>query len=802
MNSETNTATLTNLPVVPLRGTAAFPHTVFRMEFRSEDSAFPAVNIALGDEGDRRVLLLAQKDILEDEPLNDDFFDVGVVAKIEKAIQGAEGGRTVIFSCLSRAHVMELSWEETYFDALALVQEEPVAPVTDESKEGLYRLARMISDENEQRGNDMLRNSYLAVVSCEDIGKTADCISSALLNDYRHRQQMLDVFDPYARLERLADLLKEEFAWAACEAKIESDVQAGMEESHKEYYLREKMKAIQAELGEEDDDEIVDYQKRLDSMALPDAVREKLEKELARLAKTPYGAAESTVLRNYLDTCLDIPFGKYAEEPVLVSEAEEVLNREHDGLKEVKDRILDYIAVRQISPDVKGQILCLVGPPGVGKTSIAFSIARALKRPCARISLGGIRDEADIRGHRKTYVAAQAGRIVDALTDAGVMNPVLILDEIDKLSASQMGDPASALLEVLDPEQNKAFRDHFTELPMDLSDCIFIATANYYEGIPAPLLDRMEVIELTSYTENEKCEIAFHHLLPKQLAAHGLATDALKVTEPAMRELIRLYTREAGVRELERRIATLCRKVARRHAEGKNATVTIGAGKLPVYLGVYKYSEEKTEQNDLIGVVNGLAYTSVGGDVLEVEVLVNHGSGKLELTGSLGDVMKESAKIAISLVRSLASGHGIDENFYKEKDLHIHFPEGAVPKDGPSAGVTMTTAIFSALSGLPARHDIAMTGEITLRGKVLPIGGLKEKTMAAYRTGIKTVLIPRENLRDLAEIDAEVKRHLHFIPCDTIEDVLTAAIIGYTHEETPRRNRLTSPLTGESRVRV
>ena len=802
MNQETTSPNLTNLPVVPLRGTAAFPHTIFRMEFRSEDSAFPAVNIALGDDGNRKVLLLTQKDILEDEPLNDDFFDVGVVAKIEKAIQGAEGVRTVIFTCLSRAHVMELSWEDTYFDALALVQEEQPAPVTDESKEELYRLARMISDENEARGNDMLRNSYLAVVSCEDIGKTADCISSALLNDYRHRQSMLDVFDPYMRPSRLAEFLKEEFAWAACEAKIESDVHAGIEESHKEYYLREKMKVIQAELGEEDDDEINDYQKRMDSVALPDAVREKLEKELSRLAKTPYGAAESTVLRNYLDTCLDIPFGKYANDPVLVSEAEEVLNREHDGLKEVKDRILDYIAVRQISPDVKGQILCLVGPPGVGKTSIAFSISRAIKRPCVRISLGGVRDEADIRGHRKTYVAAQAGRIVDALTDAGVMNPVVILDEIDKLSSSQMGDPASALLEVLDPEQNKAFRDHFTELPMDLSECIFIATANYYEGIPSPLLDRMEVIELTSYTENEKCAIAYHHLLPKQLSEHGLESNTLKITEPAMRELIRYYTREAGVRELERRIATLCRKVARRHAEGRKGTVSIGAGKLPAYLGVYKYSDEKTEQNDLIGVVNGLAYTSVGGDVLKVEVLVNRGNGKVELTGSLGDVMKESAKIAVSLVRTLAIGHAIDENFYKEKDLHIHFPEGAVPKDGPSAGVTMTTAIFSALSGMPARHDIAMTGEITLRGKVLPIGGLKEKTMAAYRAGIKTVLIPRENLRDLTEIDAEVKRHIHFIPCDTIEDVLSAALLGYTQEDAPRRNRPATTLTGESRVRL
>ena len=802
MKNESTHPQLMTLPVIPLRGTTAFPHTMFHLESRLDDSTFPALDIALSDGGDRKVLLLTQLDILEDEPLNDDFYDVGVVAEIEKVLQGADNSRSIVFSCVCRAHVVELSWEETYFNALALPTNEPEAPLTEEAKESVYRVAHMISDESNRRGKDILRNAYLAVVSCDDVGKTADCLASALLNDYRNRQKMLAIFDPYARMDTLAELLGEEFQWAVCEDKIEDAVRTSMEESHKEYYLRERMKAIQNELGEEDDDEIAEYQKRMDALPLPDYVREKLEKELGRLAKTPYGAAESTVMRNYLDTCLDIPWGKFADEPVSVSDAKKVLESEHDGLSKVKERILEYIAVRQISPDVKGQIICLVGPPGVGKTSVALSVARAMKRPCARISLGGIRDEADIRGHRKTYVAAQAGRIVDAMTDAAVMNPVLILDEIDKLSSSQMGDPASALLEVLDPEQNKAFRDHYTELPMDLSDCIFIATANYYDGIPAPLLDRMEIIEISSYTENEKCSIAFHHLLPKQLKNHGLNEDALKITEPAMRELIRLYTREAGVRELERQIAALCRKVAMRIAEGKTARVTISGGKLPTFLGTPKYSEEKPEQKDLIGVVNGLAYTSVGGDVLEVEALVNRGTGKIELTGSLGDVMKESARIAVSLVRSLSAGHGIDENFYKEKDLHIHFPEGAVPKDGPSAGVTMTCAIFSALSGLPVRHDIAMTGEITLRGKVLEIGGLKEKSMAAYRNGIRTVLIPRDNLKDLSEMDTEVKKHLRFVPCDTIEDVLSAALIGYSSEESSRRTRSALLSSADNRARV
>lgn len=790
MSQEPKTTMPTPLPVIPLRGITAFPHTIFRMESQMDDCATPALNIALATGGDNHVLLLTQRDMLEDEPQESGFYDVGVIAEIEKTIKTPGGGRTIFFSCLARARVLHLAVEDDCHIAYVLMREaEEEAPLTEPMQEDVYRLARLISDENERRGKDVLRNAYLAAVSCEDVGKTSDCIASALLDDYRHRQTVLECFDPAERIRRLVDVLAEEFAWAACEERIEATVHAGIEENHKEYYLREKMKVIQSELGEEEDDEIAEYQEKLDALPLPDAVREKLEKELNRLAKTPYGAAESTVLRNYLDTCMEIPFGKYVEEPVSVRDAAEILESEHDGLKEVKERILDYIAVRQISPDVGGQILCLVGPPGVGKTSIAFSIARALHRPCARISLGGVRDEADIRGHRKTYVAAQAGRIVDAITDAGVMNPVLILDEVDKLASGHMGDPASALLEVLDPEQNKAFRDHFTEIPMDLSSCIFIATANYYDGIPAPLLDRMEIIELTSYTENEKCAIAYHHLLPKQLTAHGMDADALRVTEPAMREIIRLYTREAGVRELERRIATLCRKVARRRAEGKLSPVTLAAGKLQTYLGVCKYLPERTEKEDLVGTVNGLAYTSVGGDVLEVEVLVNDGTGKLELTGSLGAVMKESAQIAVSLVRSLDHGHGISESFYKDKDLHIHFPEGAVPKDGPSAGVTVTTAIFSALSGLPARHDIAMTGEVTLRGKVLPIGGLKEKSMAAYRVGIRTVLIPRENLRDLAELDAEVKRHVRFIPCDTIEDVLRAALVGYEQEEAPRKAR-------------
>ncbi|MBR5241781.1 MAG: endopeptidase La, partial [Clostridia bacterium] len=547
--------------------------------------------------------------------------------------------------------------------------------------------------------------------------------------------------------------------------------------NQKDYFLREQIKIIQSELGEDDDDELREYENRIEAAKLPDEVREKLYKELSKLAKMPYGVAEATVIRTYLDTCLDFPFGKKTHEPVSVEDARGVLDEDHDGLEKIKERILEFVAIKQFSPDVKNQIICLVGPPGVGKTSVAASIARALKRKYARVSLGGMHDEAEIRGHRKTYVGAMPGRIVTALINSKVENPVIVLDEIDKMAKDFRGDPTSALLEVLDPEQNKTFRDNFMEIQIDLSDTLFIATANSYEGIPAPLLDRMEIIELSTYTDSEKLNIAKNHLVPKQLKRNGITARIFKITDAGITALIKGYTREAGVRNLEREIASLIRKAAKKMAETGAKSVRITEKNLSDFLGKTKVIPETLEGADTVGVVNGLAYTQNGGDLLKVEVAVMEGTGKIELTGSLGDVMKESAKIAHSFVRTIRDKYGIDKDFYKNRDVHIHFPEGAIPKDGPSAGVTIVTAMVSALSGKKVRLDVAMTGEVTLRGKVLAIGGLKEKTLAAYRAGVKTVLIPKDNLRDLDEVDKEARENIQFIPCGDVRDVLSCALI-------------------------
>jgi ATP-dependent Lon protease len=579
------------------------------------------------------------------------------------------------------------------------------------------------------------------------------------------------------RLEKLLIALEEEAMLLECEHSIQMQVREKIDRNQKDYFLREQIKAIQSELGEEDDDEIKEYEDRISSAKLPDDVREKLFKELSKLAKTPFGAAEGTVIRTYLDTCLDFPFGKKTSDTVTVEEARKVLNSEHDGLDKVKERILEFVAVKQFSPDVKNQIICLVGPPGVGKTSVAASVANALKRKYARVSLGGMHDEAEIRGHRKTYVGAMPGRIVSAIINSKVENPVIVLDEIDKMAKDFRGDPTSALLEVLDPEQNKFFRDNFMEIPIDLSDALFIATANSYDGIPSPLLDRMEIIELSTYTDTEKLAIAKNHLIPKQLKRNGISKKMFKITDDGILALIKGYTKEAGVRNLEREIASLIRKSAKKIAETDIKSVKITEKNLVDFLGKIKVVEEKLESENPIGVVNGLAYTQAGGDLLKVEVAAMTGTGKIELTGSLGDVMKESAKIAHSYVRTISKDYGIDKDFYKNTDIHIHFPEGAIPKDGPSAGVTMVTSIVSALANIPVRRDIAMTGEVTLRGKVLPIGGLKEKTLAAYRAGVKTVLLPTDNIRDLDEVDKEAREHLEFIPCSTAIEVLNNALI-------------------------
>ena len=776
MSIENEVNEIVTLPVLPLRGLVAFPAVQLSVEIIRPVSlkAFTAAATM----HDAKILLVTQKDIGVEEPGENDLFSIGVFAEIKHVVKNPHGNLSVIFEGISRVKLDRTYTESGFIMGEATLKREhhSFKPTTHtdalvrEIKELLNQLKNMHPTFDEE-----LRIASEATIS--NAGYYADFVASSALIEYTNKQNVLEALTVKNRLEKLLIALEEEFMLLECEHSIQRQVKEKIDRSHKDYFIREQIKALQAELGEdEDDDEIAEYHAKITAANMPEDVREKLYKELSKLAKTPFGAAEGTVLRTYLDTCLEYPFGIKSSDAVSVDEARTILDADHDGLLKVKERILEFVAVKQFSPDVKNQIICLVGPPGVGKTSVAASVARALGRKYARVSLGGMHDEAEIRGHRKTYVGAMPGRIVTALINAKAENPVIVLDEIDKMSSNFRGDPTSALLEVLDPEQNKSFRDNFMEIPIDLSDTLFIATANSYDGIPAPLLDRMEIIELSTYTDTEKLSIAKNHLVPKQLKRNGITSRMFKITDGGILALIKGYTREAGVRSLEREIASLIRKSAKRIAEGEAKSVRITEKNLKDYLGKVKVIPELIEDTDPVGVVNGLAYTQSGGDLLKVEVAVMPGSGKIELTGSLGDVMKESAKIAHSFVRTIAADYGINPDFYKDQDIHIHFPEGAIPKDGPSAGVTMVCAVVSALSGIPVRREVAMTGEITLRGKVLPIGGLKEKTLAAYRAGISTVLVPEANMRDLDEIDTEARDHLKFIPCKTASDVLSAAL--------------------------
>jgi len=618
----------------------------------------------------------------------------------------------------------------------------------------------------------------LRLLASEDCGYIADSIAQNSGFDYRDKAKLLCQLNPVRRLEATVKLLKQEIEMLRLESDIQERTRAIIDQEQKDYYLREQMKAIREELGEGDDiNEFAEYEKGILLLNLPEDSETKLMKDLARLKKQPFGSSEGAVLRNYLDTVLELPWNTSTKERVDVETARKILNKDHYGLEKVKERILETIAVRQMAPEMPPQILCLVGPPGVGKTSVAYSIARSLNRKMARIALGGVHDEADIRGHRKTYVGAMPGRILSAMTQAGSNNPILLLDEVDKMGSDHRGDPSAALLEVLDGEQNKTYRDHYLEIPFDLSNVMFITTANTLDTIPRPLLDRMEVIELNSYTDEEKLMIAKNHLIPKQIAKHGLKKSQLKITDDGIREIIRCYTRESGVRNLERSFAEICRKTAMQLLADENCKrVQVTEKNMESFLGVRKFLPDHKSSNDQVGLVTGLAWTSVGGETLEVEVNVMDGTGKLELTGNLGDVMKESAHAALSYIRANASALGVAPDFYKTKDIHVHFPAGAVPKDGPSAGVTVCTAIVSALTGVTVRRDVAMTGEISLRGRVLPIGGLKEKTMAALRHGIHTVIIPKDNERDLEEIDQNVRNALHFVIAETVDTVLDTAL--------------------------
>ena len=771
---------LITLPVLSVRGTVAFPAVPMSLDIIRPLSLKA---LAAASKGDGRILLLTQKDSTLDEPGVHDFYRIGTICTIKQAGPMPEGGVRAVFEGLCRAKVIDLVQNDGYFISNVLPSDPTANPIASVKSQALAREALLLAEAITDVHPSLSGELVLTARGLHDLSVLADFLASHILTSDRNKQLILAVHNPVSRIEKLLVLMAEELDILRCEFEIHRRVKEKLDANQKEFFLREQVRAIQQELGESGDDEIEEYYTKIEKASLPTAVAEKLTKEVSRMAKTPYGSAEGTVIRNYLDVCLDIPWTKLSKEKPSVKAAEKILNSDHVGLDRVKERILEYIAVKQLTPGIRNQIICLVGPPGVGKTSIAASIARALKRKYVRISLGGIKDEADIRGHRKTYVASMPGRIIEALIQAKVRNPLIVLDEIDKVSSSYNGDPTSALLEVLDPEQNKFFRDHFVEMPIDLSDCMFLVTANRYDAIPLPLLDRMEVIELSSYTRREKHDIAIHHLIAKQRKRHGLTAAQIKLSDDAVYELIDFYTAEAGVRNLERRIADLCRKTAKEIAAGRTCKVVFTADNIKDYLGKRKMRPDRIAERDLIGVVNGLAYTEVGGDLLQIEVAVMDGTGKLELTGSLGDVMKESAHIAYSYIRSIAPSLGIDPDFYKNKDLHIHVPEGAIPKDGPSAGVTLSVAIASALSRIPVRRDVAMTGEITLQGRVLPIGGLKEKTMAAFSAGVSTVLIPRDNEPDLDEVDEQAKNSLQFLFCDTLEDVFRHALVHYTHAD-------------------
>ena len=617
------------------------------------------------------------------------------------------------------------------------------------------------------------------MLASDSCGFLADSIAQNSGIDYPEKAKLLCQLNPQRRLEEAIRLLRREMEMMRLEARIQEKTKADIDQNQKEYYLREQMRVIREALGEEDDDEEFQrYETEVRALKLDKETEEKLLTDVSRLKKQPFGSAEASVLRNYLDTVLALPWNTTTRERLDIDATKKILDRDHFGLDKVKERILETVAVRKMAPEMPPQILCLVGPPGVGKTSIAYSVARSLNRKMARISLGGVHDEADIRGHRKTYVGAMPGRIITAITQAGSRNPLLLLDEVDKMGTDYRGDPSAALLEVLDGEQNKTYRDHYLEIPFDLSKVLFIATANTLDTVPRPLLDRMEIIELGSYTDEEKLMIAKDHLLPKQLKNHGLRKSQLRISDDAIREIIRCYTRESGVRSLERELAEICRKTDRQLLNDENLKkVTVTGSNLETYLGIRRFLPDRLPSTDQIGLVTGLAWTSVGGETLEVEVNVMDGSGKLELTGNLGDVMKESAHAAVSYIRANASRLGVPADFYKTKDLHIHFPEGAVPKDGPSAGVTVCTALVSALTETPVRRDVAMTGEISIRGRVLPIGGLKEKTMAALRHGVRTVIIPKANERDLKKIDQTVRKSLNFITAETVDTVMSAALV-------------------------
>lgn len=766
--------TTLNLPVLALRGLTIFPDLTLSFDVEREISIF-ALDSAM--ESDRRIFLVTQRDIATAKPDEKDLYSIGTVCHILQIIKTSDSTVRVIAEGEQRAMIRRLWQVKPFLQANVELLEEDFPGKMNSRLEALLRQTYAIFGEYKELVSNLNDEFVAAVLDQKDPGKLADFIAQNVTLRHEDRQKILEELNPTKRLKKVNEILAHELDVLTLEMDLEEKVRARVARVQKDMILREQVKVLQHELGDDGDEEIEEYSEKIARLTVSDEIRKKLQKEVDRLAKQPYGSAEASVIRNYLDVCLELPWNKFTRDRADVAKTRTILDRDHYGLDKVKERILEFVAVQQIHPDAKGKILCLVGPPGVGKTSIAISVAKAMNRKLARLSLGGVRDEADIRGHRKTYIGAMPGRIIEAITRCGSMNPLMVLDEVDKLSSDLHGDPASALLEVLDSEQNYAFRDHFLEIPVDLSRVMFITTANTTDTIPRPLLDRMEVIELTSYTDEEKVQIAKQHLIPKQLKEHGLKKSQLHISDSGLRALIAGYTKESGVRVLERQIGKLCRKTAMTLVSTDVKAISVTEKNLKDFLGIVRYTENVHSKQPEIGVVNGLAWTEVGGEILEVEVNVMPGTGKLELTGNLGTVMQESAKTALSCLRSRCEELGVDSEFYKNRDLHIHFPEGAVPKDGPSAGIAITTAMLSALTGRKVRGDVAMTGEVTLRGRVLPIGGLKEKTMAALRSGIKTVIIPKENEKDLEEIDQTVRKALHFVPVETVDAVFAVALV-------------------------
>jgi ATP-dependent Lon protease len=762
------------IPLLPLRGILVYPYMIIHLDVGREKSIGALEESMVRD---RFIMLATQKDAQNDQPVGEDIFEIGTVAEIKQLLKLPGGTIRVLVEGLHRAKITKYVSFDPYYSAE--IEEFTDVEIKTPEIEALIRTVVSQFEQWVKLSKKIPPETLVSVVTVEDAGRLTDLIATHLSLKMEDKQALLAAVLIQDRLEKLCEILAREMEILELEKKINVRVRKQMEKTQKEYYLREQMKAIQKELGDKDDRavEFEEYRQRMKEQELPKDVADKINKEMERLEKMPPMVAESGVIRTYLDWLLSLPWTKSSTDRLDITIAEDILNEDHYGLNKVKERILEYLAIRKLTDQMKGPILCLIGPPGVGKTSLARSIARSMERKFVRASLGGVRDEAEIRGHRRTYVGAMPGRILQGMRTVGSKNPVFLLDEIDKMSADFRGDPSSALLEVLDPEQNNTFSDHYIELPFDLSKVLWIVTANVIHNIPRPLLDRMEIIQIPGYTEEEKVQIAKKYLIAKQTKEHGLTAKQINISDGALQQIIRSYTREAGVRGLERSIAGLCRKVARLIVQEKRSSVKVTPQNIHTFLGALRIRHTEVGKEPQVGVATGLAWTEVGGDVLPVEVSTMKGKGKLTLTGQLGDVMQESAQAGFSYIRSRAGQLGIDEEFHEKLDIHVHLPEGAIPKDGPSAGITMATAIVSALTGIPIRSDMAMTGEITLRGRVLPVGGIKEKILAAHRAGIKVIILPTDNKADLEELPANVKKSLTFIHVDHMDQVLQAALL-------------------------